>query len=82
MVIIPVPDEVVQFFRKAGVKRFICTLNDEYEMPCALHAQSGGARYIMLSKRVRSEVDIDLSGMLAVKLTEDKSEFGYPVPEE
>lgn len=82
MMIIPVPDEVVADFKEAGVKRFICTLNDEYDMPCALHARKGGERYIMLSKRVRKEYEIDPELTLKVQLSEDDSEFGYPVPEE
>lgn len=82
MMIIPVPDEVTLAFKEAGVKRLICTLNDEYEMPCALHPRKGGESYIMLSKRVRSEYDIDSQLTLKVQLSEDDSEFGYPVPEE
>lgn len=51
-------------------------------MPCALHARKGGDRYIMLSKRIRSEYEIDPEVILKVQLAEDESEFGYPVPEE
>ena len=80
--IIPVPDEVVAAFKEARVKRFIGTLNDEYDMPCALHGRKGGGHYIMLSKRVRKEYEIDPELTLKVQLSEDDSEFGYPVPEE
>lgn len=82
MMIIPIPEDVSAVFLAAGVKRFICTLNDEYEMPCALHARKGGDRYVMLSKRIRSEYEIDPEVILKVQLAEDESEFGYPVPEE
>lgn len=82
MLILPVPEEVVAFFKAAKIKRFICEVNEEYEMPCALHAQKGGARYIMYSKRVRSEYDIDPSAPVHLVLREDDSKFGHPVPEE
>ena len=82
VLILPVPDEVVAVFQEAKVKRFICTINGEYEMPCALHYFKGGERYIMLSKRVRSEYDIDPLVAVRVQLVEDTSEFGHPVPEE
>lgn len=82
MVILPIPDEVVEAFKAAKIKRFICQINGEYEMPCALHSHKGGARFIMLSKRIRSEYDIDPTAPAQIVLREDDSEFGHPVPEE
>lgn len=80
--ILPIPDEVVAVFKEAKIKRFICTLNGEYEMPCGMHALKGGERYLMISKRIRSAYDLDPAAPVEVELREDTSEFGYPVPEE
>lgn len=82
VIALPVPEEVVAAAKGEKVKRFICALNDGFEMPCALQAQKGGARYIMLSKRIQAESEIDFTGPVQVTLTEDDSEYGYPVPEE
>lgn len=82
VVVLPIPEDIAAEFKTAGVKRFICVLNDEFSMPCALHSDKNIGKYIMLSKRVRSAFDFDVNQAVQVKLTEDDSEFGHPVPEE
>jgi len=78
---LPVPDEEAQAFRDAGHKRVLCSLNEEDPFHCALARQKGRGYYIMLSKRRLKEHDLKRGDEVAVKLTEDQSEYQAPMPE-
>lgn len=70
-----------RFPKEGGSRRVICSINGHEGFQCAL-MPSGGSFYIMVSKEKRARFDISAGDSVSVELTQDKSEFGAPMPEE
>ena len=76
-----VPEEVVEYFKKEKVKRFICTLNDEYQFHCALMPKSG-FHFIHINSEVRKKFRLRVGSKVKASLLPDTSKYGMPMPEE
>lgn len=82
VIVLLVLEEVVVVVKDKKIKCFICVLNDDFEMFCVFQVQKGGVCYIMFSKCIQVECEIDFIGLVQVILIEDESEYGYFVLEE
>ncbi len=79
---IAVPEEVSQEFLDAGSRRVICTLNDAHEFQCALMPKGDGRYFININKQIRKKLGLELGDTVAVRLRQDESKYGLPMPEE
>ena len=77
-----VPDEVVQYFLEQKIKRVQCTLNGQYEFQCALMPKGNGTYFININSEIRKKFRLRIGTPVQVKLVEDKSQYGMPMPEE
>ncbi|MFK8007852.1 MAG: YdeI/OmpD-associated family protein [Saprospiraceae bacterium] len=77
-----VPEEVVEFFSKKNIKRFTCTLNNEYQFPCAFMPKGKGIYFIHINAEVRKIYRLRVGSKVSVKLEPDESKYGMPMPEE
>lgn len=77
-----IPEEVVEFFAKKKVKRFICTLNEDYSFPCAFMPKGNGIYFILINAEVRKTCRLRVGSKVLVKLKPDESKYGMPMPEE
>jgi hypothetical protein len=63
-------------------KRVLCTLNNHLTIHSGLMPLGDGDCYILINKEVRQKLKLELGDMVALKIEEDKSEFGMEMPEE
>lgn len=77
----PVPDAIAQYFLEQKTRRVICTLQDKEQMHAAL-MPSGDGWFILLNKKIRTSLALDVGDEITVKLEEETSEYGMPMPEE
>jgi len=77
-----VPEEVAEHFSKEKVKRFLCTINDIHEFPCAIMSKGGGLRFIHINAEVRKKCHLRVGSKVQVSLKADESKYGMPMPEE
>jgi hypothetical protein len=78
----PVPPEICDFFKKEGVKRLLCTINDTDTIHCALTPKGDGTYFITVNKEIRKKQRLKVGDTVHLKLEEDTSKYGMPVPEE
>lgn len=76
-----VPEDVVEFFAKKKIKRFICTLQGKHSFPCAIMPKKG-IFFIQVNARVRKICRLKIGSKVQVKLEPDESKYGMPMPEE
>ncbi len=78
-----IPPSVV---KKAGGlgknKRFICRVNDTLEFQCGMMPLKKGSAYITLNKQRMKQLDVRTGDVVDVRLVEDNSKYGMPVPKE
>ena len=77
-----VDDEIVQAIKGEKIKRLICTLNDQESFHCALLSMGNGLYFVMVNATLRKKLKLTFGSTLKVKLEEDKSKYGMPMPEE
>ncbi|QNL22981.1 YdeI/OmpD-associated family protein [Hyphobacterium sp. CCMP332] len=76
-----VPEEIAKKYIEGDNRRVICTLNGIKKVRAALMPSKNGW-YILLNKKVRSELEIEEESKISVLIEKDRSEFGMDVPEE
>jgi hypothetical protein len=77
-----VDDNVAQGIRSLKIKRLVCTLNNKETIHCALLSMGNGTYFIMVNATLRKKLHLTVGSILNVKLEEDKSKYGIPMPEE
>lgn len=77
-----VDDVVVQEIKTLKIKRLICTLNDSLNFHCALQSMGNGTYFVMVNKGLQKKLHVTRGSKIQVKLEEDKSKYGMPMPEE
>lgn len=78
---IAIPEEIANSLISEGDRRVVCTINEEHKMHCALMS-SQEYWYIMLSKNVRSKLNLKNGSIIQVHIETDTSEYGMEMPEE
>jgi hypothetical protein len=78
---LPVPTHISDKFNNTD-RRVVCIFNDEIKHQCALMPSSQGYYMILLQKRIREKLNVNLGDQIKVKIEKDQSEYGLPVPEE
>lgn len=79
---ITVSREIGEKFQTDGKsRRVVCTLNGKRSIQCAL-MPSGGNFFILVNKKVRTELGLAAGDMVKLSLTADTSKYGLPMPEE
>lgn len=71
--------------KKLGGKfliRLVCTVNGKVKYQCALQGLGNGAGWIGLNKARMQELGVVKGNSVTVKLSQDKSKYGLPMPEE
>jgi len=79
---IPVPLDVSIHFKKQGIKRFICSINNCFDKHSALMPMGDGSDYILLNKQEVKTIGLTLGELIEVCLSEDNSKYGMAMPEE
>lgn len=77
-----VPEQIVEFFFQKNTKRFICTLNNNHQFPCALIPKGQGIYFIYINAALRKKHQLQIGSTIQVKLEPDESKYGMPMPEE
>ena len=79
---IVVPDEEAEPFLKPKKKRIVCTINGKESFQCALMPSGHGSWFININKKLRDKLGLLSGDVVEVKLEEDQSKYGLPMPEE
>ena len=77
-----IPSEHLDELRSWPSKRFVCTLNKQETIYCAIMPNGNGQYFIMVSKQLAKKLRISLGDKVQVSLLEDTSPYGMPMPEE
>lgn len=77
-----VPIEVVTYFKKKDVARFLIRFNNSKPYPRAILSAGEDRYYIYLSKAVQKETKIRIGEEVEISMEPDLSEYGMPLPEE
>lgn len=72
---------VADFGFKGNLRRVICTLNGVETFNCSLFPSKGNY-FIMLSKKLREKLRLEVGDTVSMELTKDESKYGMPMPEE
>jgi hypothetical protein len=77
-----IPKDAVDKFAFTGKsKRVICSIKGSEPFQCALMPW-GGIFYIIVNKKRRTELGLELGQMVDVVLEKDESKYGMPMPDE
>ncbi len=79
---IKVPQAIAMHFKEEGIKRLLCTINDNIKLQCAIMPAGDGVYFINLNKKVRDQMKLKEGSQVSIKLERDDSEFGLPFPVE
>ncbi|MEN8792822.1 MAG: DUF1905 domain-containing protein [Flavobacteriales bacterium] len=79
---IVVDDDIVQEAKSKNIKRFLCTINNQETLRCALLSMGNGTYFVMVNAEIRKKLHLTFGSVLKIKLEEDKSKYGIPMPEE
>ena len=63
-----------------GNRRVICEINNKISFQCGLFPKGKGIYFINMNKQNRDKLDAVAGDELKVKLTEDTSKYGIPIP--
>jgi len=77
-----VPEDVSSYFIKQKIKRVICTINQKHPFHCALNSRGDGSYLIMIPTKLRDEIKLPIGRKIAIKIEQDDSPYGMPMPEE
>lgn len=70
------------FVGEDGSRRVVCRLNDRLEFQCAILPNGAEEFFILVNKKIRDTLRIQLNDTVSVNLRKDDSEYGLPMPEE
>jgi hypothetical protein len=76
----PVNTEITNQIIADGNRRVVCTINDKITIHSALMPLDGGS-YILVNKKVRTQLNINEGDKVRVSLEKDISEYGIPMPD-
>ena len=77
-----VPKSAAEKFVQQKISRVVCKLNDSVEFQCAILSAGKGVHFININKKIRDSLQLKEGSKLSVIISEDKSEYGLPMPEE
>ena len=79
---VQVPDDILVFYKKKEVARFIATINKSTAIHCAFIPNGKGSAYILLNKEIRKEHKIAVDDEVSITVKPDESKYGMHLPEE
>ncbi|NNC82586.1 MAG: hypothetical protein HKN79_03340 [Flavobacteriales bacterium] len=79
---VDVPTDIVLFYKKKDIKRFLCTYDNMLTKSCALLSRGDGRYFVMLNKQECKKLGVHKGAELRIKLEPDTSKYGMPMPEE
>ena len=78
-----VPNEICEhFLNTLKTRRVVCHINSQLILHCALTSDGLGQYFVTFNKENRKILKVGLGDILQVEITEDKSKYGIPCPEE
>jgi hypothetical protein len=77
-----VPTRIAKRLIDGNSRRVVCTLNDSAEYQCAMLPHGNGAFVISVNKQLRDKLGLSFGVEVHVRLANDKSVYGLPMPEE
>ena len=80
--ILVIPKESAQLYIEGSNKRVICTFNPDNQVRSGLMAYGDGDFYLILNKKLKKNLDLEVGDILEVDLQKDESEYGMDFPEE
>lgn len=63
-----------------GNRRVICEINNKISFQCGLFPKGKGIYFINMNKENREKLNVNAGDELKIKLSEDKSKYGIPIP--
>jgi len=63
-----------------GNRRVICEINNKISFQCGLFPKGKGIYFINMNKQNRDKLNIAAGDELSIKLSEDTSKYGIPIP--
>ena len=79
---IVLPKAVAEKFLKQKVTRVVCNLNNTLEFQCGILSAGNGVHFININKKIRDALKLKEGTKVSSTISEDKSEYGLPMPEE
>ncbi|KAA3651719.1 MAG: hypothetical protein DWP98_02495 [Bacteroidetes bacterium] len=76
---IKVPYEIAQFYSQKKVKRFICLLQKEIKINCAILSDGKGP-FILINKEINKKLKKNIDETVLVELSPDDSKYGMEMP--
>jgi hypothetical protein len=77
-----VPERIAGRLSDGDSRRVVCTLNGVAEYQCAILPLGRGVSIITVNKKLRDALHLEMGMELHVRLAQDTSEYGLPMPEE
>ena len=77
-----VPNSIVSHFKQNNIKRFICELNNQELIHCAIMPAGENRYFININKALRKKLGLNEGSEVVCEIWEDTSKYGMPVPEE
>jgi len=79
---ITLPKQVSDHFLSKKIKRVVCVINDIITIHSGIQSKGDGQFFILVNKEIRKKLALIEGDELTIELTEDKSKYGMPMPEE
>ena len=77
-----VPNPVASDFKQKNIKRFICELNNQELIHCAIMPAGENRYFININKALRKKLELIEGSEVVCEIWEDNSKYGMPLPEE
>lgn len=78
---IRIPEDISRQFIDGLNRRIICHFPQSISIHCAL-LPSAGEFYILVNKKIREQLNLNLGSPIKVNIEKDTSKYGMPMPEE
>ncbi len=79
---VDVPKDIVKALKAENITRLECTFNGRETSHSALLSHGDGSHYILINKDRCKKLGVTVGSQLEVRLQEDRSPYGMPMPEE
>jgi len=79
---ITLPKEISEHFLSKKIKRLLCVINKEITIHAGMQSKGDGQYFILINKEIRKQLSVYEGDDLHIELSEDKSKYGMPMPEE
>ncbi len=78
-----VPEEIASYFKAhTDDMRVVCDFNGVLTKQCAIMSSGQGYQFVMMTKNSRKKLELDIGGVVTVRIRKDDSKYGLPMPEE